>query len=110
MTIIHRCRYCHQPLTIPQWFGPARQRIFEFIWNNPGCDVKRIKTEVYGRKVRTNAVSVHIANIRDALMPTEYRLETVGTQFGFRQYSIKPSVRIEKTAEPPTEGTSNVTI
>jgi hypothetical protein len=112
----HRCRYCGNPIEIPQYFSPAQQRVFEFIWKNPGCTIKDMMIGVYGRELITNVLGIHMMRIRKGLAGTGYRMTHVlATHYARlphatnapRKYFIEPS--IEKLAEArPTEGIADV--
>ena len=92
--MVEFCRYCGHEVTIPQYFGAMRQRIFEYIWKSPGHTAKEITIFFCGR-TDSNVVGVHISQIKRELIGTPYRLEETPTsRVPYRtpmKYSIVPS-------------------
>jgi|SRR6202035_1958604 len=112
----HRCRYCHQPVRIPQYFLPTQQRVFEHIWDNPYCSAKEIMFAIYGRDLLTNVVAVHISKIKKGLEDTPYRLAwrrksekpRMGRKWTAHIYRIEPKVAVVE--ERPNEGMQDGTV
>jgi hypothetical protein len=112
----HRCRYCGSHVDIPQYFSPAQQRVFEFIWRNPGCTIKDIQMGVYGRELSSNVVGIHLTRIRQGLVGSGYRMTYVllthydrkpHSTNAPRKYFIEPPVGKQAEAKP-TEGIADV--
>lgn len=91
--MVIKCPHCGQPTTRPQLFSITRQRIFNFIWDNPSCTQRQIEMGVYGRILprRSNVIAVHLSHIRRDLTNTNYRLtaEYTGEITNTRNYMIQ---------------------
>jgi predicted transcriptional regulator len=96
------CRHCGQKVQIPQYFGAMRQKIFEYVWKNPGHTAREITKAIYG-DVQTTVVSVHLTQIKKDLEGTPYRLG--GTLDPFHSHRPPCKYRIESI-----EGTRNVVV
>lgn len=81
--VIH-CPHCGSITEHPMLFSITVQRLFNYIWDNPGQTVKEIQVGVYGTDVKSNVVPVHMSRIRKTLASTTYRLHQQ-----HRRYSIK---------------------
>lgn len=74
----HHCPFCGSLTDRPVIFSSLKQRIFTYIWDNPGCTQKEIERAVYNRKpINTNTMSVHLSKIRTRLLFTAYQLISV---------------------------------
>jgi DNA-binding winged helix-turn-helix (wHTH) protein len=103
------CRYCGATTDCPQLFTLAAQRIFQFIWENPGSTVNEIISGLYAPRIigKTQTVRVHIYRIRRVLADTEYQLLPYATNIK-RPFHYKIIRR--PIAEQTIEGTRNVSV
>jgi hypothetical protein len=59
----------------PVIFSRQRQRIFTYIWDNPGCTTKELIEVFYPRNLRgKETMGVHMSMIRTGLEITKYEL------------------------------------
>lgn len=97
------CPYCGQLTDRPALFSMTKQKIFNYIWDNPLCSKEDIEIAVYGRpQLSSNTVPSHLCKIRDALMHTAYQLVTNKRGKGCR-YTIqmrKPAYKTLITGAP----------
>jgi len=66
-------------MVIPRLFTRGTQRVFEYIWENPGCMQADMVRDLWPRRwdghiYTRNLVSVHLNKIRRGLRHTEYRV------------------------------------
>lgn len=71
------CRHCRRPSDRPMIFSHGQQQVFDFIWDNPECDIDAIRTNAYITRSE-NHIAVLISQIRAILADTDYRLLGVG--------------------------------
>lgn len=69
----HACPYCGRYGDKPILFTRIKQRVFAYIWDNPGCTADDIQNDVLKRRTKSN-VSIHLGHIRKCLEGTPYRM------------------------------------
>lgn len=109
--VAHHCPFCGSMTDRPVIFAAMKQRIFTYIWDNPGSTQEQIMMAVYGhrRPISSNAMSVHISKIRKALTKTAYQMITIpvrregfhGRVVGYK-ITYKPKVESNGTTILPT--------
>jgi hypothetical protein len=102
--VIH-CPHCGAETDRPQLFSISRQRIFNYIWDNPTCTREEVERGIYGAVLgsKSNVVAVHISNIRKQLETSKYRLITRSTGRRISTYKIvmlAPTVGEIRKANP----------
>ncbi len=105
MAISYICPHCGHQSERPFLFSLTRQRIFSYIWDNPGCSTQDIGMAIYNTPdPGGNIIAVHLAQIRRTLSLTEFRMarQQIGNS---RRYTYKIVYR--PTEPRHTEGRAN---
>lgn len=70
----YRCYCCGQSTDRPIIFTAAIQRVFNYVWDNPGCSTQEISDYIQAVP-GNNHVQVHLTAVRRGLAGTDYRLK-----------------------------------
>lgn len=79
--MVNKCPHCASIVDRPMIFSLCQQRVFNYIWDHSNCTKADVEVGVYGRKLYSNVIHVHISKIRNTLRGTPYRLINVGKKY-----------------------------
>lgn len=95
--MVNKCPCCGSILLRPVLFALCPQRIFNYIWDNPGCTKLDLEKAIYGRELLSNVVFVHISKMRNRLHDTDYRIVQVSGKYTIVDVSMPSPMSKEST-------------